>query len=121
MSKTRVLTVRVEENLYKKLQGEANSQGVAQYVRGLIYDFYFPKMKLEELHRIIEHKGNKTSELLKAVEERKARIEESIKTSKESIEHLQDLNRGFDGVLKDLSRMVKEGVEEIPSHSGGKG
>lgn len=119
MSKTRVLTVRVEEELYKKLQEDSQNEGVAQYIRGLIYDFYFPKMKLEELHRIIEHKGHKTSDVLKGVEERKARIEESIKTSKESIEHLQDLNKGFDGILKELSRMVKEGIE-IPPY-GGKG
>lgn len=118
MSKTRVLTVRVEENLYKKLKGDANSEGVAQYVRGLVYDFYYSRVKLEELHKTIEMKGNKISDFLKLVEERKARIEESIKTSKESIEHLQDLNRGFDGLLKDLSRMVKEGIEEFPSYGG---
>lgn len=116
-----MLTFRVEEELYKKLQEDSKEVGgVAQYARELIYDFYFPKMKLEELHRAIERKGNKTSEVLKGVEERKARIEESIQKSRESVEHLQDLDRGFGNVLKELNRMVKEGIEEIPSYSGGK-
>ena len=115
MSKTKVLTVRVEEGLYRKLQEDSQEVGgVAQYVRELVYNFYYPKVKLEELHKILEVKSNKTSELLKQVEERKEKLEESIGKSKESIEHLQELEKAFNDWLKELNRMVKAGIEEIP-------
>jgi len=117
MSKTKVLTVRVEEELYRKLQDDSKGNGVAQYVRELVYSFYYPKVKLEELHRIIES-SSKTSEVLRKFEERKEKIEESIHKSQESIEHLKELDREFSNSLKELARMVKEGIEEIPSYGG---
>jgi len=115
LSKTKVLAVRVEEGLYRKLQEDSQEVGgVAQYVRELVYNFYYPKVKLEELHKILEIRSNKTSELLKQVEERKEKLEESIGRSKESIEHLQALEKAFNDWLKELNRMVKAGIEEIP-------
>lgn len=121
MSKTKVLTVRVDDELYRKLQEDSKEVGgVAQYVRELVYNFYFPKIKLDELHKLIEVRGNKTSEILKGFEERKEKIEDSIVKSRENIEHLEDLNKGFEGVMKELRGMIKKGIEEIPSYSGGK-
>jgi len=61
--KTRVISVRLEEELYKKLEEQAKErkEAVSQYVREVLYSFHYP-----------------TEEILKKLEENKSLLDYSI-------------------------------------------
>jgi len=120
LSKTKVLTVRVEEGLYRKLQEDSQEVGgVAQYVREILYTFLYSSVKVNELHEVLTLKSSKTSTILKQVEERQEELEKSIENSRKNVKHLEELNSSILEFMNSLNEMVKEGIEEIPM--GGQG
>jgi hypothetical protein len=117
--KTKVISLRIEEELYRELiKHSQKAGGVAQYVREILYTFLYSSMRVEEFHKVLVLKSSKTSNILKQVEERKEEIEKSIEASRENIKQLEEMSTSISGVLNDLNRMVREGIEEIPA--GGK-
>ena len=59
--RTRVLTVRVENELYEELiKHSQKAGGVAQYVREILYTFLYSSVKVNELHEVLTLQSSKT-------------------------------------------------------------
>ena len=97
--KTRVISVRLEEELYKKLEEQANErkEAVSQYVREVLYSFHYP-----------------TEEILKRLEENKNRIDYSIQNAGEYIDRLMGFSQDLQGALQDFQRKVEGGAIQFP-------
>ena len=97
--KTRVISVRLEEELYKKLEEQANErkEAVSQYVREVLYSFHYP-----------------TEEILKRLEENKNRIDYSIQNAGEYIGRLLNFSEDLQEALEDFQRKVEGGVIQFP-------
>ena len=117
--KTKVVGVRLPEAIYKEIEKQASGEGntISQYIRELVYSFYYPAYKLQVLNKVIEMRGSKTSEFAKAVEERKRELEESIEKSKGYTGKLEGLSKMFEGTLADVNELIKKGVKEFETHS----
>lgn len=113
--KTKVVGVRLPEAIYKEIEKQASERGntLSQYIRELVYSFYYPAYRLQALNKIIEMKSNKTSDFAKAFEERKIELEKSIEKSKGYIKELEGLGKYFEETLQAVNEMIKKGVKEF--------
>lgn len=117
--KTKVVGVRLPEAIYKEIEKQASEKGntISHHIRELVYSFYYPAYKLQALNKVIEMRGNKTSEFAKAVEERKREIEKSIEKSKGYTGKLEGLSKMFEDTLADVNELIKKGVKELETNS----
>lgn len=97
--KTRVLTVRVEEGLYKELQKQAKKRGrsVAQYTRELIYSFHYP-----------------TGEIVNRLEENKVKLDYSIENAREYLETLIEYSQSLQNAMEDFGKKIEGGAIQFP-------
>ena len=97
--KTRVLTVRVEEGLYKELQKQAKKRGgsVAQYTRELIYSFHYP-----------------TGEILGRLEENKNKLDYSIENAREYLGRLIVYSDDLKEAITDFEKKIDGGAIQFP-------
>jgi hypothetical protein len=97
--KTKVISVRLEEELYKELELQANErkEAVSQYVRELLYSYHYP-----------------TEEILKRLEENKSRIDYSIQNAGEYIDRLLNFSETLQEALEDFGRKVEGGAIQFP-------
>lgn len=97
--KTKVISVRLEEELYKELelQAKERKEAVSQYVRELLYSYHYP-----------------TEEILKRLEENKSRIDYSIQNAGEYIDRLLNFSETLQEALEDFGRKVEGGAIQFP-------
>jgi hypothetical protein len=117
--KTKVVGVRLPEAIYKEIEKQASERGnsISQYIRELVYSFYYPAYRLQALNKLIEVKGSKTSEFAEALEERKAELEKSIEQSRGYLGKLEGLEKVFNEMLADVKELIKKGVKEFETSS----
>jgi predicted DNA-binding protein len=97
--KTKVISVRLEEELYKELelQAKKRKEAVSQYVRELLYSYHYP-----------------TEEILKRLEENKSRIDYSIENAGEYLDKLMGFSDDLEEAIKDFGRKVQGGAIQFP-------
>lgn len=97
--KTRVISVRLEEELYKKLEEQAKErkEAVSQYVREVLYSFHYP-----------------TEEILKKLEENKSLLDYSIQNAGEYLDKLMGFSEDLQVAIKDFERKVDGGAIQFP-------
>lgn len=101
--KTKILASRVEPELYKEIEDQAEKRGIsiAQYIRELLYSYHYP-----------------TGEILTRLEENKLKLDYSIDNAKEYIEKLQDYSEGLQVAMKDFQKKVEGGAIQFPLREG---
>jgi iron-sulfur cluster repair protein YtfE (RIC family) len=97
--KTKLISVRLEEELYKELEAQAKKrkEAVSQYVREVLYSFHYP-----------------TEEILKRLEENKSRLDYSIQNAGEYIDRLLNFSETLQEALEDFGRKVEGGAIQFP-------
>ena len=99
MGKTKVLASRLEPELYKEIERQANKRGltIAQYLRELLYSYHYP-----------------TSEIVSKLEENKYRIDSSIENAKEYFEELIAYSKSLEVAMRDFQKKVEGGAIQFP-------
>lgn len=97
--KTKVISVRLEEELYKELEAQAQKrkEAISQYVREVLYSFHYP-----------------TEEIVNKLEENKSRLDYSIQNAGEYLEQLESFSSNLQEALIDFQRKIKGGVIQFP-------
>lgn len=97
--KTKVISVRLEEELYKELEAQAKKrkEAISQYVREVLYSFHYP-----------------TEEIVNKLEENKSRLDYSIQNAGEYLGELESFSRNLQEALIDFQRKIKGGVIQFP-------
>ncbi|WP_297899832.1 ribbon-helix-helix protein, CopG family [uncultured Methanobrevibacter sp.] len=114
-AKNKIISLRVEEDLYNELekQAEAEGENISNIVREMIYAFVYSQSKYRELNKVITVKGENIKEFINEVEGRRELINKSLLSSRDYIEQLENMNSLFEDVMKSLEEQVKRGAHKI--------
>jgi len=96
---TKVISLRLERELYKELEKQAQKRGesISQYLREILYSYHYP-----------------TKEILSRLEENKYKLDYSIDNAQEYFENLMKYSEGLNKSLEDFKRKIEGGAIQFP-------
>ena len=113
-SKTKVISLRVEEAIHNELERQAEAEGmnISSLVREMVYAFVY-SARHDEINDVIQVEGDSTTELLEKMEGRIKLIKRSLHKAKNYTEQLEDMEDMFDNVYISLDEALKKGAKKI--------
>jgi len=113
-SKTKVISLRVEEAIHNELERQAEAEGmnISSLVREMVYAFVY-SARHDEINDVIQVEGDSTTELLEKMESRIKLIKRSLHKAKNYTEQLEDMEDMFDNVYISLDEALKKGAKKI--------
>ena len=101
--KTKVISLRIEEGLYRELEKYSSKRGVsiAQYMREILYSYHYP-----------------TKETISMLEENKVKLDSSIENAREYFERLMEYSDYLRNAIDDFEKKVNSGAIQFPLRKG---